>query len=208
MATEWLLPLAGFAWVTCITPGPNNVLLTASGARFGFRRTLPHVLGISAGMGLMLMLVAMGLGALFQQRPLLQTLLTWGGVAFLLLYGGRSLLTAWRGSGRSLQAENGPDGRRDIILTTLAVTLLNPHVYLDTVMILGSVSTQWPSAALPLFACGAVLASTVWFYGLALLAARLSPWLARPLVQRLIDGLVGSIMWGIALLLVAQALAH
>ena len=120
----------------------------------------------------------------------------------------QTLLTAWRGSGRSLQAENGPDGRRDIILTTLAVTLLNPHVYLDTVMILGSVSTQWPSAALPLFACGAVLASTVWFYGLALLAARLSPWLARPLVQRLIDGLVGSIMWGIALLLVAQALAH
>lgn len=126
----------------------------------------------------------------------MRTLLTWGGVAFLLLYGGRSLLTAWRGSGRSLQAENGPDGRREIVLTTLAVTLLNPHVYLDTVMILGSVSTQWPSAALPLFACGAVLASTVWFYGLALLAARLSPWLARPLVQRLIDGLVGSIMWG------------
>jgi L-lysine exporter family protein LysE/ArgO len=88
------------------------------------------------------------------------------------------------------------------------VTLLNPHVYLDTVMILGSVSTQWPAASLPLFACGAVLASTVWFYGLALLAARLSPWLARPLVQRLIDGLVGSIMWGIALLLVAQALTR
>ncbi len=57
MAIEWILPLAGFAWVTCITPGPNNILLTASGARFGFRRTVPHVLGISAGMGLMLMLV-------------------------------------------------------------------------------------------------------------------------------------------------------
>ena len=140
--------------------------------------------------------------------PLLQTLLTWGGIAFLLLYGGRSLLTAWRGSGHSLQAENGPDGRREIVLTTLAVTLLNPHVYLDTVMILGSVSTQWPAAALPLFACGAELVSTVWFYGLALLAARLSPWLARPLVQRLIDALVGCIMWGIALLLVAQALVR
>ena len=75
MALEWLLPLAGFAWVTCITPGPNNVLLTASGARFGFRRTLPHVIGISAGMGVMLLLVSLGLGALFQQWPLGQTVL-------------------------------------------------------------------------------------------------------------------------------------
>ena len=140
--------------------------------------------------------------------PLLQSLLTWGGVAFLLVYGGRSLMTAWRGSSRSLQAENGPDGRREIILTTLAVTLLNPHVYLDTVMILGSVSTQWPSAALPMFALGAVLASMIWFYGLALLAAHLSPWLARPAIQRLIDGLVGSIMWVIALLLLKQALTQ
>lgn len=140
--------------------------------------------------------------------PLLQSLLTWGGVAFLLVYGGRSLMTAWRGSSCSLQAENGPDGRREIVLTTLAVTLLNPHVYLDTVMILGSVSTQWPSAALPMFALGAVLASMSWFYGLALLAAHLSPWLARPAIQRLIDGLVGSIMWVIALLLLKQALTQ
>ena len=140
--------------------------------------------------------------------PLLQSLLTWGGVAFLLVYGGRSLMTAWRGSSCSLQAENGPDGRREIVLTTLAVTLLNPHVYLDTVMILGSVSTQWPSAALPMFALGAVLASMIWFYGLALLAAHLSPWLARPAIQRLIDGLVGSIMWVIALLLLKQALTQ
>ena len=88
------------------------------------------------------------------------------------------------------------------------MTLLNPHVYLDTVMILGSVSTQWPAAALPLFALGAVLASTIWFYGLALLAARLSPWLARPAIQRLIDGVVGCIMWVIALLLLKQALGH
>jgi threonine/homoserine/homoserine lactone efflux protein len=87
MAIEWLFPLAGFAWVTCITPGPNNVLLTASGARFGFRRTLPHVLGISAGMGVMLMLVALGLGALFQQWPVLQTVLRVLGSGYLLWLG-------------------------------------------------------------------------------------------------------------------------
>ena len=148
-------------------------------------------------------LVLIGIGVFGGGRwlgsvPLLQTLLTWGGVAFLLLYGGRSLLTAWRGGSRSMQTENGPDGRREIILTTLVVTLLNPHVYLDTVMILGSVAAQLAHQEQSGFALGAVLASTVWFYGLALLAARLSPWLARPAVQRGIDVLIGLLMWSVA----------
>ena len=176
----------------------------------GIRRQ-HHLLVASLCLFCDLVLIVIGVfggGRWLGSIPLLQSLLTWGGVAFLLVYGGRSLMTAWRGSSRSLQAENGPDGRREIILTTLAVTLLNPHVYLDTVMILGSVSTPWPSAALPMFALGAVLASMIWFYGLALLAAHLSPWLARPAIQRLIDGLVGSIMWVIALLLLKQALTQ
>ena len=135
----------------------------------------------------------------------LQACLTWGGVAFLLLYGGRSLLTAWRGAPRSLQATDGPEARLAIIVTTLAVTLLNPHVYLDTVMILGSVATQWDHASQPAFACGAVLASTIWFYGLALVAARLSPWLGRRSVQRGIDAFIGLLMWGIASTLMWQA---
>ena len=176
----------------------------------GIRRQ-HHLLVASLCLFCDLVLIVIGVfggGRWLGSVPLLQSLLTWGGVAFLLVYGGRSFMTAWRGSARSLQAGNGPDGRREIVLTTLAVTLLNPHVYLDTVMILGSVSTQWSAAALALFALGAVLASTIWFYGLALLAARLSPWLARPASQRLIDGLVGSIMWVIALLLLKQALTQ
>lgn len=123
------------------------------------------------------------------------------------MYGGRSLLTAWRGAPRSLQATDGPEARRAIIVTTLAVTLLNPHVYLDTVMILGSVAAQWDHASQPAFACGAVLASTIWFYGLALVAARLSPWLGRRSVQRGIDTLIGLLMWGIASTLMWQAVA-
>ena len=87
MTNEWILPLAGFAWVTCITPGPNNLMLTTSGARFGFRRTLPHVLGISTGMGVMLLIVASGLGQLFLLWPLLQTLLKVAGSAYLLWLG-------------------------------------------------------------------------------------------------------------------------
>ena len=186
--------------------GAQNAYVLSRGIR---RQHHLLVAGLCLFCDLVLIVIGVfGGGRWLGSVPLLQSLLTWGGVAFLLLYGGRSLLTAWRGSSHSLQTENGPDGRREIILTTLAVTLLNPHVYLDTVMILGSVSTQWPAAALPLFALGAVLASTIWFYGLALLAARLSPWLARPAIQRLIDGVVGCIMWVIALLLLKQALGH
>ena len=186
--------------------GAQNAYVLSRGIR---RQHHLLVAGLCLFCDLVLIVIGVfGGGRWLGSVPLLQSLLTWGGVAFLLLYGGRSLLTAWRGSSHSLQTENGPDGRREIILTTLAVTLLNPHVYLDTVMILGSVSTQWPAAALPLFALGAVLASTIWFYGLALLAARLSPWLVRPAIQRLIDGVVGCIMWVIALLLLKQALGH
>ena len=186
--------------------GAQNAYVLSRGIR---RQHHLLVAGLCLFCDLVLIVIGVfGGGRWLGSVPLLQSLLTWGGVAFLLLYGGRSQLTAWRGSSHSLQTENGPDGRREIILTTLAVTLLNPHVYLDTVMILGSVSTQWPAAALPLFALGAVLASTIWFYGLALLAARLSPWLVRPAIQRLIDGVVGCIMWVIALLLLKQALGH
>lgn len=173
----------------------------------GIRRQ-HHLLVASLCLFCDLLLITIGVfggGRWLGSVPLLQEFLTWGGVAFLLVYGGRSLLTAWRSAPRSLQAAAGPEARLAIIVTTLAVTLLNPHVYLDTVMILGSVAAQWDHASQPAFACGAILASTIWFYGLALVAARLSPWLARASVQRGIDTLIGLLMWFIALTLMWQA---
>ncbi len=175
----------------------------------GIRRHHPFLVAtLCLGCDLLLILIGVfGGGRWLGSVPLLQAFLTWGGVAFLLLYGGRSFLAARRSAPRSLQAAAGPGSRLAIIATTLAVTLLNPHVYLDTVMILGSVAAQWEHASQPAFACGAILASTFWFYGLALVAARLSPWLGRVSVQRVIDVLIGLLMWGIALTLVWQALA-
>lgn len=174
----------------------------------GIRRQ-HHLLVASLCLCCDLVLIAIGVfggGRWLGSVPMLQAFLTWGGVAFLLVYGGRSLLAAWSGSERAMQAAEGPEARLAIIVTTLAVTLLNPHVYLDTVMILGSVAAQWDHASQPAFACGAVLASTIWFYGLALVAARLSPWLGRASVQRGIDAVIGLLMWGIASTLIWQAL--
>jgi threonine/homoserine/homoserine lactone efflux protein len=73
--TENLLPLIIFAFSMSITPGPNNIMLTASGANFGFKRTIPHIAGIMTGMLFLFILSAMGLGVLFYTYPLLQTIM-------------------------------------------------------------------------------------------------------------------------------------
>ncbi|MFB2887285.1 L-lysine exporter [Aeromonas veronii] len=130
--------------------------------------------------------------------PFGMVLLTWGGVLFLGWFGGRSLLSAWRGKGEGLAESAQQMGAKSVLAMTLGVTLLNPHVYLDTLMLLGSLGSQVSESLRPAFAVGAMLASLVWFYSLALGAAALAPWLARSQVQRGIDLLVGIIMLSLA----------
>ena len=126
-------------------------------------------------------------------------LLTWGGVLFLSWFGVRSLRSAWRGSQAGLADSPQQMGAKSVLAMTLGVTLLNPHVYLDTLMLLGSVGSQVAVSLRPAFAAGAMLASLVWFYSLALGAAALAPWLAKGRVQQGIDLLVGIIMLILAL---------
>ena len=131
-------------------------------------------------------------------NPFGMALLTWGGVLFLGWFGGRSLLSAWRGKGEGLADSAQQMGAKSVLAMTLGVTLLNPHVYLDTLMLLGSLGSQVSESLRPAFAAGAMLASLVWFYSLALGAAALAPWLARSRVQQGIDLLVGIIMLSLA----------
>ncbi|MFG0832727.1 L-lysine exporter [Aeromonas bivalvium] len=156
-------------------------------------------------------LILIGIGvfggaSLLAASPLGLALLTWGGVLFLGWFGARSLGSAWRGQGAALADSPQRMGVKSVLAMTLGVTLLNPHVYLDTLMLLGSLGSQFAEPLRPAFAAGAMLASLVWFYGLALGAAALSPWLARGRVQRVIDALVGLIMLGLALQLARGAL--
>lgn len=132
-------------------------------------------------------------------NPFGMALLTWGGVLFLGWFGGRSLLSAWRGKGEGLADSAQQMGAKSVLAMTLGVTLLNPHVYLDTLMLLGSLGSQVSESLRPAFAAGAMLASLVWFYSLALGAAALAPWLARSRVQQGIDLLVGIIMLSLAM---------
>ena len=84
MEFQILLALTGFAFATTWTPGPNNMMLAASGATFGWRPTVPHALGVALGFPLMVFLIALGLGEVFQRSQILQTGLTWGGFAVML----------------------------------------------------------------------------------------------------------------------------
>ena len=85
------VPFVTYTFVMSITPGPNNVMLTASGANFGFRRTLPHILGIGCGFVVQLLAVCAGLSALFTRWPALQSTLAWVGAAYLLYLGWQML---------------------------------------------------------------------------------------------------------------------
>ncbi len=154
----------------------------------------------------LILLGVMGGGRYLAANPVVQTLLLWGGAIFLCWYGIRALRQAMD-SGAEQVAQGDVvvaeplvpfSGLTLTVAATLAITLLNPHVYLDTIMILGAISSQLPAQQQWWFALGAMIASCVWFYGLALLAARCAPILTRPKVRRLIDALVGTIMLLIA----------
>ncbi|MCO6417243.1 LysE family translocator [Siccirubricoccus sp. KC 17139] len=84
MDAAWLAAATGFAFAMSATPGPNNAMVAASGARFGLRRTLPHMLGVSLGFPVMLVLVALGAAELLRHSATLQGLLRWAGAAWML----------------------------------------------------------------------------------------------------------------------------
>ena len=142
-----------------------------------------------------------GLASLLLQSPLLLGVARWGGAAFLLWYGTRALLRALRPQGLSEDGAAPPRSRQAVLMTALAVTLLNPHVYLDTVLLIGSLGAQQSAPAA--YALGAASASLLWFFSLALGAAWLAPWLARPTTWRVIDLLVAAMMFSVAAQLLA-----
>ncbi len=155
-------------------------------------------------------LIALGAGgfaSLIAAVPGLPAAAAWGGAVFLIGYGARAFHAALEPGGLKAGDENAAAGAWALAGAALAVSLLNPHVYLDTVILLGSVAAQYPGPQRVAFALGATGASAVWFYGLGYGAARLAPLFARPASWRLLDLAIGAIMWAIAGTLVWDRLA-
>ncbi|SOC45923.1 L-lysine exporter family protein LysE/ArgO [Rhizobium subbaraonis] len=129
--------------------------------------------------------------------PWLDALMRYGGAIFLMWYGARSLRSALRSSGALAVGEVGASSLRKALLTCLALTWLNPHVYLDTVVLLGTISTGFPGLEAS-FAAGAVTASFLFFFSLGYGATKLRPIFANPAAWRVLEGLVAVTMWLIA----------
>ncbi|MFI7581078.1 LysE/ArgO family amino acid transporter [Kocuria sp. M1N1S27] len=140
-----------------------------------------------------------GIGALVSRFPGALDVLRWGGAAYLAWWAVRSFASALRPS--SLAAE-APRSRGSVIATTLALTFLNPHVYLDTVVLLGSLANQHGPDTRWVFAAGAVLGSVVWFSALGYGARVLSGVLDSPRTWRAVDLVIGVVMLALALKLV------
>ncbi|MGJ7469711.1 arginine exporter ArgO [Kosakonia cowanii] len=186
--------------------GPQNAFVLNQGIRRQYHLmtallcTLSDVALICAGV--------FGGSALLMQSPWLLALVTWGGVLFLLWYGFGALKTAFSPDIDLENADALRQGRGQIIATMLAVTWLNPHVYLDTFVVLGSLGGQLSEMPKRWFALGTISASFLWFFSLALLAAWLAPRLRTATAQRVINILVGLVMWFIALKLAAEGVNH
>ncbi len=203
-------PIAAFGTGFSLALG----LIIAIGAQNAFvlRQALrrEHVLPVIAfcalADALLVLAGVQGMAGLQASLPGLAPLLTLGGALFLLVYG----LLAWRRALRPhvLLAADGavrgaPLGR--VMAQTAAFTLLNPHVYVDTVLLVGSIGARETGAARIVFVAGSAMASTGWFLTLGLGARLLAPVFARPAAWRWLDALVGTTMLGLALLLWRQA---
>ena len=184
--------LIGFATglTLIVAIGAQNAFIL----RQGIRRE--HVLPVVAvctvsDVALMAAGVA-GFGALVTAHPQVVTLARFGGAAFLIVYGMLAARRAWRPSGLT-PSQAGPSRLAGVVLTGLAFTFLNPHVYLDTVVLIGALSNEHRDGRW-LFGVGAAVASAVWFTTLGFGAGRLRGLFARPTAWRILDGLIAVTM--------------
>lgn len=142
-----------------------------------------------------------GLGAVIAAVPAFITVMTWGGAAFLAWYGIVALRRAFHPVAMGVEG-GGAKSLGAALATCAAFTWLNPHVYLDTVILVGSIANARPAGEQVPFAAGASLASLIWFFVIGYGARALGPWLASPRVWRVIDGVIALIMFALALKLV------
>lgn len=209
----------GFSLIIAI--GAQNLFVLRQGLRREHVFVVAAICAVSDAV--LIALGVSGVGLVLQAVPWLVEAVRWAGAAFLVTYGLLAARRAWRPSDRSLAVEgegppaadaavaaSGPGSRAAIatrtrvlpvVLTCLALTWLNPHVYLDTVFLLGTVANthgdqRW------LFAAGAMAASVIWFFGLAFGARYLGRWLSTPRAWRILDAVIAVVMIALGVSLV------
>nr|WP_090277657.1 LysE/ArgO family amino acid transporter [Mycolicibacterium komanii] len=185
--------LASFALIAAI--GAQNAFVLRQGIRG------EHVLAVAAVCTASdVVLIAAGIagfGVVISAHPGAADVARFGGAAFLIGYGALAALRALRPSAL-MPSEKGPARLLEVLVTCLALTWLNPHVYLDTVVLLGALANEHRDGRW-LFGVGAVTASAIWFFSLGLGARRLAGWFATPTTWRILDGVIAVAMVGLGL---------
>lgn len=191
--------LTGFAASSSliIAIGAQNAFVIRQGLRQ--QHLLMTALVCSLIDALLIMLGIVGLGHVIGEFPALIDFIKYFSVLFLFFYGALALKSAFYSSTwNDLDEERTSPCVQKTIITLLALSLLNPHVYLDTVILLGSIAMQQPLEERFYFALGAISASFVWFFALAYGTSLLRPFLQSPKIWKMIDTGMGCLMWGIA----------
>ncbi|MFD6135174.1 LysE/ArgO family amino acid transporter [Isoptericola sp. NPDC060257] len=204
-----LLAGLGFGLSLIVAIGAQNAFVLRQGVR---REHVGLVVAVCAASDVVLYLAGTaGLGALVVSHPAVVEVARWAGAAVVLGYGALAARRAWRGDEAGLAAASdgavADAGRRarPVLLMALALTWLNPHVYLDTIVLQGSLAASHGDARW-LFTAGAIVSSVLWFVGLGYGARLAAPVLARPGAWRVVDGVVAAIMLVVAVSLVLPAL--
>jgi len=184
--------LAGLSLIIAI--GAQNAFVIRQGLTRKF--VLLTVLICAISDALLIALGASGLGALIKSNKNILEFVRWFGVAYLLWFAFKSAKSALKKEVLNSAGEASAD-RKSVILTILALTFLNPHVYLDTVILLGSISNQFGSDKW-FFALGATLASFIWFTAIGFGAKSASRFMSRPIFWKILDSIIAVIMLSIA----------
>lgn len=187
-----------------IAIGAQNAYVLRQGLR---QRHVGLVVAICACGDIALILLGIaGIGALVQAWPGLLQAMRFAGAAFLGVYGLLAARRAWRGSGGLSPTGAEPDTWKRVMLVCLAFTFLNPHVYLDTMILLGSISTRYPGVLRWAFAVGACTASVAWFTSLGFGARFLQPIFRGTRAWRVLDACIAVFMLALCLLLLLRPL--
>ena len=187
--------LSGLSLIVAI--GAQNAYVIKQGLRREY--VLLIVLICSISDALLIFLGSAGLGQIIQSIPELLEVVRWFGVVYLLWFGIKSVKSAF--TNQSLKASDGQLSSKKMVITTmLALTFLNPHVYLDTVILLGSIANQFESERW-LFSTGAALGSFVWFFSIGYGAKAASRFMSKPIFWKVLDLIIAVIMFSIAIFL-------
>lgn len=190
MSTQIFLSAFSLAASQIIGIGPQNAFVLKQGllrrhvAEVVVFCVLCDVLLISAGV--------FGVGSMLASQPQLLKWLVWLGAALMFWLSWQSFRTAWQQ--RSLMGDDVPQDRRAVFQRLMVVTLLNPYVWLDTVVLIGSISAAYGRDGQVWFMSGALAASLLWFSAIGLGARYLAPWFNRPENWQRLDAVIGAVM--------------